>query len=448
MSSTKTRIPKRVSTALFASLGAGVTPRVGLEHLVVGRRNEIEALLHDLENVAEGGAGFRILLGRYGSGKSFLLQLTRNYAMERNFVVADADLSPERRLAGSGGKGLATYRELVGNLATRTRPDGQALKPILERWINTVQQGVLRNDGMDPSSPEFTDRVELKIFEATQELENLVHGFDFARVVSAYWRGYREEDDDLQAAALRWLRGEYATKTEARQDLGVRVIIDDDTWYDHLKLLAEFVHLIGYRGFVVVLDEAVNMYKITHTVSRNNNYEKLLTILNDTLQGRAAHFAVLLGGTPKFLRDPRRGLFSYEALATRLQASRFARDDMQDLTTPVIDLQPLSSEEIFLLLGRIRHLHAHHHGYEPTVTDEEMVAFMQEILNQLGASEFLTPRDVIRDFVGILNLLRQHEGTTFREILGDQAFQPTASDVEGAIQREDAVDDDFADFKL
>lgn len=448
MSNDAKRIPKRVSTALFASLGAGVTPRVGLEHLVVGRRAEIEALLYDLENVAEGGAGFRIVVGRYGSGKSFLLQLMRNYAMERNFVVADADLSPERRLAGTGGKGLATYRELVGNLATRTRPDGHALKPILERWISTIQQSVVREDGMHPTAPEFTDTVEQRIFEATQELENLVHGFDFARVVAAYWRGYRQEDEHLQAAALRWLRGEYSTKTEARQDLGVRVIIDDDTWYDHLKLLAEFVHVIGYRGLVVVLDEGVNLYKITHTVSRNNNYEKLLTILNDTLQGRAAHLEILLGGTPRFLEDPRRGLFSYEALATRLQGSRFARDGLQDLTGPVLALQSLSSEEIYLLLGRIRDLHAQHHRYEATVTNDEMIGFMQEVLDQLGADQFLTPRDVIRDFVGILNLLRQHEDTTFRDIVGTDAFRATDSDTVGEMQREDEVSEEFANFKL
>ena len=445
---TDRKLPKRVSTALFNSLGAGVTPRVGLEYIVVGRKHELQALLSDLDNIKEGGAAFRTLVGRYGSGKSFLLQLMRNYAMDREFAVADADLSPERRLTGTKGQGVATYRELVRNLATRTRPDGGALKPILERWISAVQQTVLKEKQLRPTDPGFTDHVEQKIFEATQELENLVHGFDFASVVAAYWRGHREDDEDLKAAALKWLRAEYSTKTEARQDLGVRVIIDDDSWYDYIKLLAEFVRVIGYRGLVVLIDEAVNLYKISHTVSRNNNYEKLLTIVNDTLQGKATHLAVIVGGTPMFLEDQRRGLFSYEALKTRLQTSRFVQDGLQDLSSPVIKLQTLANEEIFLLLQQLRDLHAAHHAYEPTVTDQEIVTFMEEVLGQLGASEFLTPRDVIRDFVAVLNLLQQNPDATFMGLVKGDVFTPTQSDVGGAIRQEDAVDEDFADFEL
>lgn len=443
------KVPKRVTTALFNSLGAGVTPRVGLEHIVVGRKNEISALLNDLENVQEGGASFRVLAGRYGSGKSFLLQLLRNYAMDRDFVVADADLSPERRLAGTNGQGVATYRELVGNLATRTRPTGGALKPLLEKWISGVQRQVVEEGQYRPSDPEFTDAVERKIFETTQELETLVHGFDFASVIAAYWRGHREGDDARVAAALRWLRAEYSTKTEARQDLGVRVIIDDDSWYDYLKLLAEFVQAIGHRGLVVVIDEAVNLYKITNTVSRNNNYEKLLAILNDTLQGRARHMAILLGGTPMFLEDPRRGLFSYEALKSRLQSGRFSREGLVDLSSPVIHLQRLSNEEIFLLLQRIRDLHAVHYGYEATVTHEEIVEFMEEVLNRIGSSEFLTPRDVIRDFVGVLNLLRQNPNLTLLQLVKGDSFQVTQTDVVGQMQREDAVPEGgVAEFEL
>jgi hypothetical protein len=433
------KIPKRITTALFNSLGAGVTPRVGLEHIVVGRKNEISALLHDLDNVQEGGASFRVLAGRYGSGKSFLLQLLRNYAMDREFVVADADLSPERRLAGTNGQGVGTYRELVGNLATRTRPTGGALKPVLEKWISSVQRQVVEEGQYRPSDPEFTDAVERKIFETTQELENLVHGFDFASVIAAYWRGHREGDDARTAAALRWLRAEYSTKTEARQDLGVRVIIDDDSWYDYLKLLAEFVQVIGYRGLLIVIDEAVNLYKITNTVSRNNNYEKLLAILNDTLQGRARHMAILIGGTPMFLEDPRRGLFSYEALKSRLQSSRFARDGLVDMSSPVIQLQRLSNEEIFLLLQRIRDLHGVHYGYEPTVSHDDIVEFMEEVLNRVGAGEFLTPRDVIRDLVSVLNILRQNRELTLLQLLKGDDFQVTQTDVVAEMKLEDAV---------
>ena len=442
------RIPKRVTTALFNSLAAGVTPRVGLEHIVVGRKYEIQALLEDLETVADGGATFRLLVGRYGSGKSFLMQLMRGYAMDRGFVVADVDLSPERRLAGTQGQGLATYRELVRNVSTRTRPDGGALKPVLERWIDGLKQAVVREQSLRPDDPSLTEVVERRIFEATQSLENLVHGFDFASVVAAYWRGYREMNDELKSAAIRWLRGEYSTKTEARQDLGVRVIIDDESWYDYVKLLGEFVRLIGYGGLIVMIDEAVNLYKITNTKSREINYEKFLTVLNDTLQGRAIGLGVLVGGTPHFFEDQRRGLYSYEALRSRLAGSRFARDGLVDMASPVIQLPTLSNEEILLLLQRIRDLHALHHGSPSTVTEAELVDFMEEVLNQLGAREFLTPRDVIRDLVSVLNLLRQYPDRSFGDILTGGGFRATSGDVAGAMRREETVGEEFADFEL
>lgn len=440
--------PRRVSTSLFNALSAGVTPRVGIEYIVVGRKHEIGALLSDLDNVQDGGASFRILLGRYGSGKSFLLQLMRANAMERNFVVADADLSPERRLAGTSGQGVATYKELIRNLATRTRPDGGALQVVLERWIGSLQTQAVKDSGLRPSDPGITDLVESYIFQATKQLEALVNGFDFAKVVSSYWRGHREEDETLKSAAIRWLRAEYTTKTAARQDLGVRVIIDDDNWYDYLKLVAEFVRLIGYQGLVVMIDEAVNLYKITHTVSRQSNYEKLLTILNDTLQGRASGIGVIIGGTPQLLEDSRRGLYSYDALRTRLAASRFSRDGLIDMSSPVIPLQPLSPEEIFLLLQRIRELHGHQYNYQPNVPDAEVVTFMEEVLNQLGAKEFLTPRDVIRDFVSVLNIVRQNPGSSFMSVVKGQDFAANAEDVARHMREEDSVSADFEDFSI
>lgn len=440
--------PRRVSTTLFNALSAGVTPRVGIEYIVVGRKHEISALLSDLDTVKDGGASFRILLGRYGSGKSFLLQLMRANATERNFVVADADLSPERRLTGTQGQGVATYRELIRNLATRTMPDGGALPTLLERWIGSLQSQVVKETGMKPADPGFTDVVESKIFQATRQLEELVNGFDFAGVIAAYWRGFREDQTDLRSAAIRWLRAEYTTRTAARQDLGVRVVIDDENWYDYLKLMAEFVRLAGYQGLVVMIDEAVNLYKITHTVSRQSNYEKLLTVLNDTLQGKASGLGVILGGTPQFLEDARRGLYSYDALRTRLSASRFSRDGLIDMTSPVIPLQPLSPEEIFLLLQRIRDLHGHRFEYEPTAQDAEIIAFMEEVLNQLGAKEFLTPRDVIRDFVSVLNIIRQNPGSTFMSVVKGQDYAAAAENIEERLRSEDSVNEDFEDFSI
>jgi hypothetical protein len=422
--------PRRVLTAVMSSLSAGVTPRTGIEYLAVGRRAEIDAVLSDLDNVGEGGAAFRIVAGPFGSGKSFLLQLARNYALERNYVVMDADLSPERRLTGTQGQGLATYRELMRNMATKTRPDGGALATILEKWISGVQADVVREKSLSPTDVGFAATVEAKIVETVNQMQGLVHGFDFSQVMARYWQGTVEQDDAKKASALRWLRGEFATKTEAREGLGgvVRVMIDDDSWYDYIKLVASFVTSIGYRGLVVVIDEAVNLYKIAHTQARLANYEKLLTILNDCLQGRAQSLAVFLGGTLQMVEDPRRGLFSYDALRTRLQESRFAAElKRRDVSGPVIRLDPLSFEEVFVLLQRLRRLHALQYGYPERVADDQLKSFMEETLSRLGADRFSTPREIIRDFISVLNLIQQDPSLQFESVLHDSRFTPTVS---------------------
>lgn len=439
------KLPKRVSTALINSLGSGVVPRVGLEYIAVGRKEEIAALLSDLENVAEGAASFRFTIGRYGSGKSFLLQLLRNYAMERDFVVADVDLSPERRLSGTGGQGLGTYRELARNIATKTRPDGGALAAILERWISGIQAQVVKESGLRPADAEFGTHVEARIVETIHGMEGMVHGFDFATVLSTYWQGNRTGSDEMKNNALRWLRGEFNTKTEARAALKVGVMIDDDSWYDYLKLLANFVSAIGYRGLILFIDEAVNLYKITQTVSRQNNYEKLLAMYNDTMQGKASHLGILVGGTPQFLEDNRRGLYSYEALRSRLAESRFAKDGFKDFSGPLIRLETLTHNEIFVLLTRLSEVHAAHYGYEPFLKHEELRDFMQEVVNRLGAEELLTPREVVRDFVSILNLLRQNPDATLGKIIHGSDFRPTPA---GKDPDQEAVGDEFKEFSL
>jgi hypothetical protein len=424
------------------SIAAGVTPRTGIEHLAVGRKEEIGAILTDLDNVGDGGAAFRVVSGPFGSGKSFLLQLARNYALERNYVVMDADLSPERRLTGTQGQGLATYRELAKNMATKTRPDGGALATILEKWISGVQADVVREQGLSASDPSFAKAVELKIVETVNSMEGLVHGFDFAQVVATYWAGHVEQDETKKVAALRWLRGEYATKTEAREALGgsVRVMIDDDAWYDYLKLLASFVTAIGYRGLIVIIDEAVNLYKISHTQARLANYEKLLTMLNDCLQGKAASIGVLFGATPQMVEDTRRGLFSYDALRTRLQESRYAaRAGLHDVSGTVIKLDPLSSEEVFVLLQGLRRLHAVFHSYPERVTDDQLKGFMEETLNRLGAQRFTTPREIIRDFISVLNVIQQNAGLEFDTLVHGEGYVPTpaAPDMESGPSDEE-----------
>lgn len=438
------KIPKRISTALINALAAGVVPRVGLEHIAVGREKEMAALAHDLENIAEAGATFRFIIGRYGSGKSFMLQLIRNQAMEQGFVVADADLSPERRLAGSNSQGVATYRELMGNIATRTNPSGGAIALILEKWISSILSQVAQETGKRPDDEGFDHQVELKIREVIDRLEGLVHGFDFANVIIAYWRGYREDNSDKKDAALRWLRGEFATKTEAKSALGVRVIIDDDTWYDYIKLFAHFVADIGYKGLVVLLDEAIHLYKITHAVSRQSNYDKLLAMFNDAMQGKAEHLSILVGGTPQFLEDSRRGLHSDEAWRTRLAKSRFLKEGLQDTSAPVIQLEPLTSEELSKLLQRLVEVHAVHYNSKKALSVREIGEFKQEVTNRLGADKLSTPREVVRDFISILNILQQNPQITFKELIHGSTFQPTRVDK----NPEEDGNSEFAEFTL
>ncbi len=440
----KLKISKKVTTALINSLGAGVVPRVGLEHIAVGREQELKSLLQNLNDIGEGVSAFRFIIGNYGSGKSFILQLLRNHAMQQGFVVADADLSSERRLAGSNNEGLATYRELMSRLATKTRPDGGALVAILEGWINKIQQDVVKETNLRPNDEGFDDQVEAKIREVVQYIEDLVHGFDFGSVIVAYWRGYRLDDDNLKTAALRWLRGEFSTKTEARHALGVRVIIDDDSWYDYVRLIAKFVAEIGYKGLLIMLDEAVNLYQISTTVTREKNYNRLLGIFNDTMQCNAEHLGIFIGGTIKFLEDPNRGLFTDSAWRRRTKESRFVTQaGVQEFTGPVMRLNPLSEPEILTLLQRLTEIHALNFGYDKSLKNSELKEFIQEIVNRLGADALLTPGEIVRDFISILNILHHNSDISFSELIHGSSFKPTI-----AGQDIDIDEDDVAEFTL
>ena len=412
-------VPKRILTSLLASVSAGVVPRAGAPYLAIGRRDEIAALLSDLEAVNEGGGSMRFLIGRYGSGKSFLMQLIRGYALEQGFLTADADLSPERRLYGSGGSGVATYRELMKNLASKASPDGGALAKVIARWIGEMQTAIV-SDGIEIESAAFSAALNRRILEALQDMETLVGGFDFAHVVTAYYRAYCDGDDLKRSACLRWLRGEYSSKTEARHELGfsVSVIIDDENWYDFLKLWAAMARTMGYRGLVVFIDECVNLYKISHRVSRENNYEKILSMFNDTLQGRASGLALILGGTPQFLEDTRRGLFSYEALRSRLCDSRFALEGFKNLIGPVIRLRRLTDDELFALILRVTGLYAQNYGIEPRIDREQMISFLQICLARAGADSMITPREMLRDYMTVLNILMQNPEAKFEDVVG------------------------------
>ena len=423
------QVPKRILSSLLASVSAGVVPRAGAPYIAIGRRDEIAALLSDLEAVNEGGGAMRFLIGRYGSGKSFLMQLIRGYALERDFITADADLSPERRLYGTGGSGVATYRELIKNLASKSSPDGGALPKIIARWIS-VLQNQLMSAGVDATDGAFSHYLLKKISDELREMEFLVGGFDFSRVITEYYRAYSEGDELLKSACLRWLRGEYSTKTEAKQTLGfsVSVIIDDDNWYDFIKLWASLVRKMGYRGLVVFIDECVNLYKITHRVSRENNYEKILSMFNDTLQGRAPGLEIILGGTPQFLEDTRRGLFGYEALRSRLCDSRFALEGYKNLIGPVIRLRRLTDDELLALITRITRLYAQNYNWTPRITDEEMVAFLNICLDRAGANSMITPREMLRDYMTVLNILMQNPTASFSDIVGSAVTLKTVND--------------------
>ncbi len=406
------KVPRRVLAALLSSVSAGVVPRAGAPYIAIGRNDEIEALLTDLENIGDGGSAMRFLIGRYGSGKSFLIQLVRGYALERDFLTADADLTPERRLYGSGGAGVATYRELMKNLASKASPDGGALPRVIARWIGGLQSEIGDDD------PDGT-RLRAAVGATLRDVEFMVGGFDFARVITAYYRAYMEGDDEQMSACLCWLRGEFSSKVEARRALGfqVSVIVDDENWYDFIKLWAVLARKIGYRGLVVFVDECVNLYKIVHRVSRENNYEKILSMFNDALQGKAEGLLLVLGGTPQFLEDPRRGLFSYEALRSRLCDSRFADTQFRNLIGPVIRLRRLSDDEMFALIVRVTALYAEYYNWTPRITEAQQLRFLSVCLSRAGADSMITPREILRDYMTVLNILMQNEDADFDSIM-------------------------------
>ena len=436
------KIPRRIAQTLINSLKGGVVPRVGLQYVTVGRTQEIDALLRDVEIIADGGASFRFIMGKYGSGKSFLLQTIRNYVMAKNFVVLDADLSPERRLQGTRGQGLATYKELIRNMSTKTKPEGGALSLILDRWISNVQQEVVKESGLSMTDPALSRLVEKKISSVIYSLNEMVHGFDFARLLTLYYQAHVTGDDETKAKVLKWFRGEYNTKTEARQELGVNIVITDDDWYEYLKIFAAFLKQAGYSGMLVLIDELVNIYKIPHSITRQYNYEKILTMYNDAMQGKAQHIGFILCGTPQCMEDPRRGVYSYEALRSRLAEGHFSGEH-KDLLSPVIRLLPLTNEEMLILIEKLADIHAGLYEYKQIVNQQDMVDFIEIEFSRIGADTHITPREVIRDFIEVLDIIYQNPGLKVRTLLGSDSFTYAQNAV-----NEETTHADFAEFEL
>ncbi|MDF2908592.1 MAG: biotin carboxylase [Herbinix sp.] len=435
------QVPNRIANILINALKGGVVPRVGLEYITVGRTQEIAAILHDIEMIEEGSASFRFIVGKYGSGKSFLLQTIRNYATAKGFVVVDADLSPERRFAGTKGQGLATYKELIQNLSTKSKPDGGALPLILEKWISGIQASVKAQ--ADVSEEEFDILVERQIYAVASSLEGMVNGFEFAKAVVTYWKAYKLDDVTMKSNVLRWFRGEYPTRKEAKDDLGINFIVNDDTWYDFLKIFAAFLVGAGYKGMLVVIDELVNIYKIPNSITRANNYEKILTMYNDVLQGKASHIGFLMGGTPQCLEDKYKGVFSYEALRSRLSEGHFATADIKDLSAPIIRLQMLSQEEMYILVEKLRNIHAQLYNYTTTLSHDELVYFLTVEYNRVGAQTHITPREIIRDFIELINILHQNPQKSISEILGDNSFEMA----KGGLSDE-VIHSEFQEFEV
>mgnify|MGYP001061452304 FL=1 len=454
------QVPTRIANILINALKGGVVPRAGLEYITVGRTQEIAAILHDIEMIEEGGASFRFIVGKYGSGKSFLLQTIRNYATAKGFAVVDADLSPERRFAGTKGQGLATYKELIKNLSTKSKPDGGALPLILEKWISGIQMSVRTRLPAEEnarsreksaagdmaeadSSAEFDREVERQIYAVAGSLEGMVNGFEFAKAVVLYWKAYREDDAALKSNVLRWFRGEYPTRKEAKADLGINFIVTDETWYDFLKIFAAFLVGAGYKGMLVIIDELVNIFKIPNSITRANNYEKILTMYNDVLQGKARHIGFLMGGTPQCIEDKYKGVFSYEALRSRLAEGHFATADVKDLSAPIIRLQMLTQEEMYILVEKLQNIHAQLYNYTPALTQEDLVYFLTVEYNRVGAETHITPREIIRDFIELINILHQNPQKTVSQILGDNSFEMA----KGGIPDEE-IQDEFREFEI
>ena len=435
------QVPLRIANILINALKGGVVPRIGLEYITVGRTQEIAAILHDIEMIADGSASFRFIVGKYGSGKSFLLQTIRNYATAKGFAVMDADLSPERRFAGTKGQGLATYKELIQNLSTKSKPDGGALPLILEKWISGIKASVKTQS--EAEGDEFDLLVEKQIYTVAGSLEGMVNGFEFAKAIVTYWRAYRQDDTIKKSNVLKWFRGEYASRKEAKEDLDINFIVTDETWYDFLKIFAVFLVSAGYKGMLVIIDELVNIFKISNSITRQNNYEKILTMYNDVLQGKAKHIGFLMGGTPQCIEDKYKGVFSYEALRSRLAEGHFSTGDLKDLSAPIIRLQMLMQEEMYVLVEKLRDIHAQLYNYIPSFGHDELVYFLTVEYNRVGAETHITPREIIRDFIELANILHQNPQKSMSEILGSNNFQMA----KGGITEEE-IHADFQEFEV
>ena len=414
-----TDIPRRTLVTMMNALSSGVVPRRGLEYIAVGRRRETETFVNDLEDTAEGGGAFRFISGKFGNGKSFMIQMVRNYAMDQGFVVMDADLAINRRLTGSKKEGLNTYRELVRNMAVKSRPEGGALELVLQRWIDEVRQRMSAERNVSVRDIPARD-VSERLARETSAMSGLTFYQDFAAVVSAYWNDVSSGRENMPS--LRWFKGEYELKSDVRRDLGITNMVSDANWYDFIKIWAEFAHRIGYKGLVVFIDEGVVLYKIQNRVARSNNYERLLSMFNDIMQGKSSYLSMYVCGTPEFIEDPDRGLYSYEALRSRLVSGKF-ENGYDNYLGPVINLRPLTNEEVFVLLRTLRGMHEQRYGYKSEIDDSMLETYLKTVTCAIGQG-MVTPREITRDFISLLDTMHQNPDVTFSELVEGRVVSP------------------------
>lgn len=415
------KIKAKEATAIINSLSGGVVPRIGVQHITVGRQLEIEAFTQALDDVKNGHSMVKFWIGDFGSGKSFMLHLLNTVATKQKFVVSNADFTPDNRLYSNDGKALVLYSAIMDNIAIQTKPEGGALPTLLDKWIEQVVSKTAQINNIpitEIRNEKYFKLIQDNIMQTVNEVTE-TGGFDFGIVVIKYYEGYIKNDEFLRRSALKWLKGEYNTKTEARQDLGVREIVNDLNYYDMLKNFCRLFVSMGYSGFMINLDEAINLYKISTANMRAKNYEKVLSIFNDCFQGKVANLFINFAGTKDFLENERRGLFSYDALKTRLETNKFETSEHRDFAQPVIKLLPLNHNEIFVLLKKLRGIFNLNFDVDININDDDILLFMEEMFNKPGADEFLTPREVIRDFLNILSIIRQNPQADKRTLISD-----------------------------
>lgn len=430
---------------IIQSLRSGVVPRVGLQHIQVGRNNELKSFIKDLETIADGGSSFRLIIGDYGSGKTFFLSLVRSIALEKGLVTMTADLSPSKRLYGNEGQARRLLADLVTSLSTRTKQDGNALTNILEKFISIAQV----------KAEKEREEISFTIKNMLNELNDFPNGHSFAYIVYKYWEAYDTENDALKNCVLKWLKGEYATKTDTMRDLGIRDFINDASFFNTLKLYSVLVKKAGYKGLLINLDEMVNLYKAAHGTSRKMNYEEILGILNNTLQGTVSNIGFIMSGTPEFLKDTRRGLYSYEALRSRLAENDFSKQlGVVDYNSTVLHLSSLSKEELYVLLKNLRNVFACGIEKDFLVPDEALVAYMNYCFNKIGESYFRTPRNTIKGFLDLLSILEQYPSLKWDDVIEkikiEKDIEPT--EIESILRSQEELSseeiDKFTSFRL